>query len=361
MKIVFVLHSLFGGGAERVISVISKCLANEGSEVLLITNTFGISEYEISKEVKIIPFYRSAKQGYSRFKLFYQILTVRTVMINNPEAIVVGVMPTMFLVVAIASLFLKNRIVASDHTSFERPLKWHMNFIRKYVYKKADAVTMLTKTDYSFLKDWFKEKYVMPNPLAYTPIDRIETPREKKILAVGRLDDWEVKGFDLLIEAWAKIAKSHTDWKLEIAGKGSASSVEYLKNIAKQHNVRDNFVLSGFHSDIDKVMRESPIFALTSRHEGFGLVLIEAMSQGCACISFDCGGRQREIIEDGVSGIIVDNHDVNKLAEQLEYLIDNQEKRLQLASNGIKRSNDFNLDIITERWISMFHHLKAQS
>lgn len=356
MEVIFVLHNLYGGGAERVTCLVTECLVKKSVSVSIITNTNSCSDYNAPYGVRIIPFFKEGSlNGINGF--IQKIKTIRNEMKKHPQAIMVGVMPIAFLYVAIASLFLKNKIVASDHTSFERPLKWHMKFIRNYVYRMADAVTMLTEADAKYLGDKFKDKWVIPNPLAYKPLENLSIIKNNTVLAAGRLDDWYVKGFDLLLESWAKVSSLNSDWTLEIAGKGSRQALDTLKNKVSELGIKDRVLFSGFHKDIDRVMRESSIFVLSSRHEGFGLVLVEAMSQGCACISFDCGGRQKEIIKDEHIGIIVENHDVNELANKLMFLITNESERFELSKNGLKRSESYNVNKIIEIWISMFRHL----
>ena len=141
----------------------------------------------------------------------------------------------------------------------------------------------------------------MPNPLGLQPVNDIPH-KQNIILAVGRLDDWHVKGFDVLIRAWARVVSSFkflvsTDgWKLQIAGTGSEESLNYLKQLCKENGVEDSVEFLGFRKDVEKLYQEASIYVLSSRYEGFGLVLIEAMSQGCACVACDYKGRQREII-----------------------------------------------------------------
>ena len=135
------------------------------------------------------------------------------------------------------------------------------------------------------------------------------------------------------------------------------ASKEALLQMAEDHHVGGSVRLLGFRKDIDAVMRESSIFVLSSRVEGFGMVLIEAMSQGCACISFDDGGRQREIITSEKEGIVVEEHDARMLAANLEKLIDDSELRHALSESAVERADYFNLDKIELRWEDLIKSL----
>ena len=108
-------------------------------------------------------------------------------------------------------------------------------------------------------------------------------------LAVGRLNDWHYKGFDLLLKAWHCIGKEHPDWYLRIVGHGDEEAVSYLKSLAA---CIPNIEFKSHTPNIREEYQKASVFVLSSRYEGFGLVLTEAMSQGCDCIACDYKGRQ---------------------------------------------------------------------
>ena len=349
MKIIFLNHFITGGGAERVVSLLSKKMIEKGHRVCLVTDVSVPFAYQFDPKVYIYPLYRNEHEKRSFIKLYYMVKNCRLYIMKESADVLIGVLPLMNLVAILASIGLKNKVIASEHTSFERPLGVHISMIRNIVYRLADVVTILTQADYNYLGRKIPNKVIMPNPLSY-PCVHEKLIRRKNILAVGRLDVWKVKGFDLLIEAWGKIAHKYPDWTLDIAGEGTEKSIQYLQKLSYDVNVEKQVVFLGFRNDIDVVMRMSSIFALTSRYEGFGMVLLEAMSQGCACISFDCGGRQREIITNDDEGIIIEKHDVLGLSKGLEKMIQDDTLRCKLSKAGVERAKDFDLDIVEERW-----------
>lgn len=349
MNIIFLNHFIAGGGAERVVSLLSKKMIEKGHKVCLVTDVSISFSYEFDTNVCVYPLYRSDREKRSFLRLYYMVKNCRFCIKKETANVLIGVLPLMNLVAILASMGLKNKVIASEHTSFDRPLGWHIRFIRNVVYRFADVVTILTQADYNYLGSKLSNKVIMPNPLSYPCVQEISV-RRKNILAVGRLDVWKVKGFDLLIEAWGKIAHKYPDWTLDIAGEGTEKSIQYLQKLSCDVNVEKQVVFLGFRNDIDVVMRMSSIFALTSRYEGFGMVLLEAMSQGCACISFDCGGRQREIITNDDEGIIIEKHDVLGLSKGLEKMIQDDALRCKLSKAGVERAKDFDLNIVEERW-----------
>lgn len=359
MKIVFLNHSISGGGAEKVTMLLSGKMVERGYEVTLMTNLFKPFAYDFDERVDRRPLFRNKKEWSSHFSLFYMIRNVRKMLKDERPDVIIGVLPLMNLVAVIAAIGTGVKVIVSDHTSFDRPLNPHIRFIRSFVYRFADAVTVLTQVDYDFLGKRLPRKVVMPNPLAYPCVEMLDGPRRKNILAVGRLDVWKVKGFDLLIEAWAQIADRYPEWILEIAGDGTEKSKNELQEIAKNNHVENRIRFLGFRKDIDTVMRESSIFVLSSRIEGFGMVLIEAMSQGCACISFDDGGRQSEIIRSDEEGIIIKEHNTQELAKKIEFLIKNISRRVEIASNGVNRACQYDLRPISNKWISLIEKITS--
>ena len=171
-------------------------------------------------------------------------------------------------------------------------------------------------------------------------------------MACGRLDAWHYKGFDLLIQAWGKIHEQHRDWHVQIVGEGNNKSMEFLKKLCKENNVSNSVDFAGQHTDITPLYKKAEIFVLSSRYEGFGLVLIEAMSQGCGCVACDYNGRQADILTDQEEGLLCRCNDVKSLAETLSKMIEDESARKRYQKNAIKRSAYFEQDNIAERWES---------
>ena len=359
MKIAFLNHFISGGGAERVTCLLADKMQERGHEVILMTDLYHPFAYKVSSGIKKIPLFRNKVESRSKISLWYMIRSTRAMLKSDVPDVIIGVLPMMNLVAILAAQGLKTKVVASHHTSFDRRENIHIRLIKNFVYRWADAVTILTQADYDYLGKRLPKKMVMPNPLAYPCLENKVSTRKKSILAVGRLDVWEVKGFDLLIKAWGMIAKDYPNWRLEIAGGGKEESVNDLRRIAEENDVKETVDFLGFRNDMDNLMRKSSIFVLSSRVEGFGMVLIEAMSQGCACISFDDGGRQREIITSEREGVIIDGHDIRVLAKALQELICDEGLRKRISQGGIDRAKMFDVDRIEMRWEELIKQLTS--
>lgn len=356
MKIIFYIDSFADGGAARVVSSISRELFRRKNHIYIATNTIHRKiSYEVGKGISFCSLYNENHYRCPFFLRIWLLLrNARRIMKQVKPDVVVGVHPIMFVICWLASWGLSIPVIASDHTSFARRLPRYMNFIRFHIYRYARAVTILSRADADFLGKRLPKKIVLPNPLSY-PIFRGDSVRRKNILAMGRLNVWQVKGFDLLIEAWGKIAAECPEWQLEIAGAGDVQKEGELRQLAIKYGVAESVKFLGYCPNVEKLMQETSIFVLSSRVEGFGLVLLEAMSQGCACISFDDQGRQGEIVTHNQSGILLSESSADSLATAIRQLIENEDLRKRLGNGGKMEAERFSVKKITDSWENLFH------
>ena len=203
----------------------------------------------------------------------------------------------------------------------------------------------------------------MPNPLTFTPVSEIPS-KENIVLAAGRLNDWKYKGWDLLIKAWALINGQWTmddgqfddqsselsGWKLQIAGTGSEKDFDFLKQLCKENGVEDSVEFLGYRTDMKELYQKASIYCLSSRSEGLPMVLIEAMSQGCAPVACENLGRTKEIITSEKEGLLFKTADVDDLAKQLSRMITDSEYRNSVQHAAVKRSAYYQIDHIIDIW-----------
>ena len=154
-------------------------------------------------------------------------------------------------------------------------------------------------------------------------------------MCAGRLDVWHIKGFDTIIECWQLLAPKYPDWVLEIAGDGTDESLSFLQNLIKEKGLSDRVLLLGQVENMQEKLSQTSIFALPSRVEGFPMVLMEAMSQGCACVAYEVGGAIYEMMTNNEDGIIVNDADVSGFTDGLSLLIENSILREELSNNAL--------------------------
>ena len=222
------------------------------------------------------------------------------------------------------------------------------------MYRFPDAITILTKFDLSFFKNKNKNVVVMPNPCSFSPIGNINSTREKVILAVGNLNRYHHKGFDNLMNIVSETLKQNIDWKLKIVGDGDIGK-SLLMNEAKRLGIENQIILTGFRADVKDIMASSEIFILSSRHEGLPMVLIEAVSQGMACISYDCISGPSDIIENNVNGILVSDQNIEEMTAKLNELVIDKNLRESLRIRTIGSLDKFSMENVGEKWTKLFH------
>lgn len=179
----------------------------------------------------------------------------------------------------------------------------------------------------------------------------------KTIIAAGRLVPQ--KGFDLLIEAFKIVNEKHPDWKLKIYGTGRERA--NLENLIEQHKLYNHVILMGATQHIDVELSKASIYALSSRFEGFGMVIVEAMQCGVPVVSFDCPKGPSEIIDHNRDGILVEDGNVELFAKSLMQLISDSRKREKFAKQAIQNVKRFEIDEIGMIWTKTIDEISHQT
>ena len=358
MHVLIFVEKLSIGGAERVASLWADGFINKGYDVSIITCTQSAVDYPLSEKVNVLNIY-----PFSKFKIVNKcawVWKLRPLIKKISPTVIITLLYPWNVKVLLSSIGLGIPLINTEHGVLERPSHSKHSFFRKfninYINRFFDLVTILTNADKSVVQGKLRNIYVLPNPLSFKPIDRLQE-KKKIILASGRLDAWHYKGFDILLKSWAKIAHNFPEWRLLICGAGSKASLDYLKSIVSSYSIESQVEFSGFCNNIEKVYRESEIFVLSSRYEAFGMVLIEAMSQGCACIACDYKGRQREIITNNLQGVLCPTEDEHAVAEALQKVISDDKFRHVLQQNAIERSKFYELPNIMKCWDEIFEKI----
>ena len=237
----------------------------------------------------------------------------------------------------------------------------HLPGLRRAVrraYPRLDALTVLTEADerdYGRLLAGAATRVVrIPN--AVPPLDGPQADLEAPVVAAaGRLT--HQKGFDLLLEAWARVVPRRPGWTLRLHGAGVEG--DRLRWRAHQLGLEDTVRFAGATQHLGRALARASVFALSSRFEGFGMVLLEAMSKGLAVVSFDCPQGPGELITDGVDGVLVPAEDVAALAAALERVMGDEDERRRLADAGLRRARDFDPAVVGARWDALLDELLA--
>ena len=380
MRIAYIIDSMaFKGGAERIISEkMNELSADDSYCIYLITcyqfpdetpNTYYISE-KVGQIHLQIPVHRQYKYHYPRrlWKKwrYHHLLSqklAKTIDSIQPD-IIVGVGYTLADVVCSIPCQAKKVIESHEARHFtmsnvlyrERsPLsKMFVGIYRKIylrtIEKKASVVVCLTRED---AIDWQKAHRVevIPN-FSTMQVTAISSGTSKRVIAVGRLE-WQ-KGYDKLIRIWKNVYTRHPNWQLDIFGEGTLKNE--LQTQIRQEQV-SNITIHPFTDNISKEYANSSICVLTSRFEGFSLVLLEAMRHGVPCVTFDCPYGPSDVVDNGKNGYVIENDNIELFAEKLSELMDHPETRKTFSEMAIVKAKIFDKEVIMRQWKSLFESL----
>lgn len=168
------------------------------------------------------------------------------------------------------------------------------------------------------------------------------------VIAAGRLVPQ--KGFDMLVPAFAPVARAHPDWRLRIYGGGRPFRFHALRRLIFEHDLYNEVLLMGRTERLGEEMARASMFVLSSRFEGLPMVIIEAMSKGLPVVAFDCPTGPREMIDDGVDGILVPEGDVAALGEAMRSLVTDPDRRRRYGAAALEKARSYDVDVIGQQW-----------
>lgn len=360
MKIIIMVHTLTGGGAERVAVSWANGLSSRGHEIYVLTDVMD-KAYEINDNVKLIQrriLYRNSTSFLKKLvrKLFnslYSFIQLKDLIKKNKPDAIINVLYLDSYPLLLARVLSRHNfpIIITDHNAYERPKgsefkwkQWRNKFVDNRLF---DVVTVLTRRDKDILNEkGINNAEVLYNPLFLSPVKEIP-PKKNIVMAAGRLEAWYVKGFDLLMKAWKEVSPKHPDWKLRIVGQGTETTKQFLMKLAQPYT--DNIEFVPFTTNIKEEYQNASIFVLSSRYEGWGLVMVEAMSQGCATIACDYKGRQAEVINDGENGLLCNPDNIKDLKYKLSYLIEDAILRQRLQEKAAPSTKLFVEPIVASK------------
>lgn len=342
------------GGIERVITHLASELSEKDFRIQIISlhkSTSDIS-YPLSKAVSVKYVddvnYISGEPGSIKrmLKHFRSAFKANLMVLKNKNStFVVNTLP-MAVILSFSLVFVKRKYVV-EHVHYYYYNKTVL-LLRKYLYKLFNKVIVLTDRDRNvYLKNKISS-VTIPNPLSFKP-KGFNDPgiTKKRIIAVGRLE--YQKGFDILIKAFSLLsADEKNGWSLDIYGEGTLYSK--LQSQINSSGLSSQISLLGNVGDLEKLYKSYDFFVFTSRFEGFGMVLLEAMSCGLPCISFDCPTGPREILDDGKYGILCSNGDAEELRIKMVSLMANANLREEYSRLSLQRSQVYSIENILDAW-----------
>lgn len=376
-SIVYIYSQLtISGGTDRVLTDKANYLAEHGNDITIITESqMGRPiVFPLSPKVQLIDMGIDFDKQYGHNILYRGFLYLIYIRIYKKKLkrILFEIKPDIVITLMGRSLDFITSIqdgsikIGEAHTTKKHLRSYHLlekkggfyKYLARYLQKKQiasatklDALVLLTKQD---AEDWndVTKTYVIPNAMPHIPAES-SSLMNKQAIMVGRYND--AKGYEYITEAWETVHKKHPEWTLNIYGSGEMH--DDVERWIKERNLQYTMIMHEPTNHIMEKYIESSICVLSSRYEGFSLVIMEAMSCGVPCVSFDTPFGPRNIITDGEDGILVDYLNTKALADNICKVIEDENLRKRLGANAKKNIQRFSQDTIMQQWQDLFHSL----
>lgn len=377
MKIAYLYTELtISGGADRVLTDKANYLAEHGYDVTIITESqMGRSIiFPLSSKVKLLDMGIDFNKQYEHNFLLRSIIYLKCIqqykvrlkkLLNElrPDIVVTLMGRSLDFITSINDGSIK---IGEAHTTKAHLRNYHLLEERGGIYKilakrlrkkqianasKLSALVLLTPQD---AKDWegVTKTYIIANAMHYMP-NGSSTLTNKQAIMVGRYND--AKGYEYIVEAWSIVHQRHPDWTLNIYGSGELH--DDVERWIKERELEKTMIMHEPTKQITQKYLESSICVMSSRYEGFPLVIMEAMACGVPCVSFDSPFGPRNIINDGEDGILVEYLNSQALAENICKVIENEQYRKILGEKAKQNIQRFSQDAIMKQWTDLFESL----
>ena len=366
-KITIAISNMSLGGAQRVISTLINYLSGKGWDITLLTmeQSSATSFYYLEPSIK---YFRLGIAGYSPSLLsalqnnLKRIYTLRQGIRHSQPDVVISFVDEMNVVALLAIRGLNIPVIVSVRTDpAVSPLSRSWQQLRKWTYSWADKIVVLSETAKNFFSPKLQSRIsIIPNAALPPKVEKNISGQQlakPAMIAAGRLA--EEKRFDLLLQAFAKIKDRHPQWTLTILGEGELRPE--LESLREQLGLCDRVYLPGAVKNLYEFLQQADLFVMSSRFEGFPNALCEAMACGLPVISTDCPSGPREIIRDGVDGILVPNEDVEALSSAMDRLMSDEKERQRLAVRATEVIERFSLEKVMGMWEAVIKEAIGES
>lgn len=350
-KILLFDGTLQQGGAERVISILSRHMVDAGYNVEILLYYDREIFYEIHKDIRITCVERESGTK----NILRNLLWMRKYLRENAN-IVISFLAPFNILALLAHLGLKSTIIVADRNDPRFvPGNKFLRFLRDTLYRFADGAVFQTSRNKAYFPKSVREKAtVIFNPVAmdnYAGL-ALHTPKKKKIVSVGRL--MPQKNQKMLLYAFARVSQVYPDYELFIYGEGPEH--EALESLAQVLGIQAKVHLPGSVTDVFDQIADAKLFVLSSDYEGMPNALIEAMCLGLPCISTRVSGTE-DLIDEGVNGEIVDVGDAEELANRIQELLAHEKTLQEYAENATKLNEKLDTEAIMRKWLDFLEEM----
>jgi glycosyltransferase involved in cell wall biosynthesis len=354
-EILFVINTLEGGGAERVISTLATYFHKHKYRVEIVCLNSATSVYKLPDDINIT-YLVNRKSEHLAYRIYYAtqaFYRLLNLLIKRKPECVVSFMTTANLWTGLTCLLTSTNYIVSERTTPDHTINQFKGFLKWFsfkIYSNSKAIVLPAKG----IEDCIKKNKayqqlgnfkIIKNPVyALGNVSLTPLHQKKFILGVGRLS-YE-KGFDQLIAAFAKSNLFDTD--LLIAGEGP--EFEALNLQIEALKLQNRVKLIGAKQNLQDYYSQAQLFVLPSRNEGYPNALIEAMSMGCPCIAMDCEFGPSEIINHEKNGLLIEDKNIEELSKAIVKVLADPVLKSKLATNAKLINNTNSLNYISYQW-----------
>ena len=339
------------GGTERVGTIIANELSKNSNYKISFVSLVEKKDkpfFEVADNIKRYKLYNEPVRGITHIVQICHKL--RKLVKKQKIDIIVDIDGILDMYSLIVKFLSKVKVISWEHFNFyQHPTVGHRKYTRALAGRFADAIVTLTKEDREYYKSNLKIK--CPIKYIHNPVMNLDKKydydsKSKILLSVGRLT--HQKGFDMLVDVAKEVLNKHKDWTWVILGEGEDRKL--LEDKIEEYNLKDRVILKGNVSNVDDYYSKAGIFVLTSRYEGLPMTLLETKPFKLPVVSFDIKTGPKECIIDNCNGYLVEEFNINKMAEKINTLIENEEIRKDFSNHALDNTDKFELKSIVDNW-----------
>ena len=361
MKIVYFLRDISdcGGIQQTTCNIINGLLEQKDYEITTISIYHHSHEtfFPLNKKVeKIALFEKPVDQRFSFFRIKNRMKKALS-SLSYDLLIVQGSLFSNFIP---SFAWKKNNVIVCEHGHYDMGTNIGLHAMgRNKAVKNARAIVSLTELDRDVYQSHCKNDVIVkaiPNQYIELDFEPIYNVDSKTIVSCGRLDN--IKQFDQVVNTAKNVITKYPNWKWCIYGDGP--NKELLQKQIDDHGLHEKVILCGHENNKKIIYGDKAFLVLTSKFEGFGMVLIEALQFKLPLISYDVKFGPKEIVVENYNGHLVPPNDTQKLADAVCELIENKEERIKLSNNSIKSLERFSRSNVTKKWIELFEKIAVK-